>query len=135
MLSREGGSPDGEDGIGHVGQPLLRGRGAPEDSSDLLNPALCIQDPGEQVGVLRAGPGPQGGGDVAEATQPPGLLLEVGVVGLEARVAGHAHRVAVAVAALALVTARPRQAGTAQAAARGLVTAGALGSPEVTVTG
>lgn len=64
-----------------------------------------------------------------------GLLPEVRIIGLEARVAGHAHRVAVAVASLALVTAGPGQARAAEAAARCLVTARALCSPEITVTG
>lgn len=127
--------PDGEDGVGHLGHLLLRDRGAAENCLDLLNLALCIPDPGGQAGVLQAVPWPQGGRGIPEAAEAQGLLLEVGVVGLEAVVAGHAHGVAVAVASLALVTAGPGQAGAAEAAARGLVTAGALGSPEVTVTG
>lgn len=85
--------------------------------------------------VLQARLGPQAGGGVAEAGQAEGLLPEAAVVGLEAGVAGHAHRGAVAVAPLALVAARPRQAGAAEAAARGLVTAWPLGAPEVAVTG
>lgn len=44
------------------------------------------------------------------------MLLEVSVIGLEARMAGHAHGIAVTVASLALVTARPGQARAAEAA-------------------
>lgn len=115
--------PDGEDGIAHLGHLLLRGRGTAENCLDLLDLVLCIQDPGDQVGVPEARPGPQGGGGVSEAAEASGLLLELSLVGLEARMAGHAHRVAVAVTSLALVAAGPRQARAAEAAAGGLVTA------------
>lgn len=85
--------------------------------------------------VVQAQPRPQASAGIAEATEMFCLLLEGSIIGLKARVAGHAHWVAVAEASLALVTVRSGQALVAEAATRALVTAWALCSPEVTVTG
>lgn len=84
---------------------------------DLLHLALRICDPGGEAKILQALPWPQAGGGIADATEAQGLAPEVGIVDLEARVAGHAHRVAVTVASLALVTAGSGQARAAEAAA------------------
>lgn len=127
--------PDGENGIGHLGQLLLGGRGTGEDGLDLLHLAPGVRDAGGETRILQTQPRPQVGGGIAEAAESQGPAPEVGIVVLEARVAGHAHRVAVTVTSLALVAAGAGQAGAAEAAARGLVTAWALRSPEVTVTG
>lgn len=117
MLSTERELPEGEDGIGHPGHLLLWEHSAAKNCLDLLNLALRVLDPRGQTAVLQAGPSPQAGGGVSEATEAPGLFPEVRVIALEARVAGHAHWVAVTVASLALVAAGPSQAGAAEAAA------------------
>lgn len=67
--------------------------------------------------VFQTCPRPQAFSGITETTKAPSLLLEIHVIGLEARVAGHTYWVAVAVASLALVTAGPRQARAAEAAA------------------
>lgn len=102
---------------------------------DLLQLVLCVQHPGRQAAVLQARPRPQAGGGITEAAEAEGPLPEAGVIGLEAGVAGHTHRVAVTVASLALVAAWPGRTRAAETAARGLIAAWSLRSPEVTVTG
>jgi hypothetical protein len=102
---------------------------------DLLNLALGVQYPGSKAMVLQTCPGPQAGSGISQTAKAPSLLLEVCIIGLETRVAGHTHRVAVTVASLALVTATPSQARAAEATARDFVTASTFCSPEVTVTG
>lgn len=85
--------------------------------------------------VLQTCPCLQAFGGITETAKPSSLMLEVCVVALEAGVAGHTHRVLVAVASLALVAAGSRQTRAAEATACGFVTARTLGSSEVTVTG